>query len=131
MKELRSISVIETPVFNQDDLGTDQRVAFDAILPRLLSRSTPAVRAIIYGSAGSGKSTLVHALRSQLSRTCRVCEVTGYAAAPVYGDTIHSLLHIPPCGLSATMTIANRTRLQAELADVNCFLIDDYSMYVT
>ena len=128
MEGLRSIHN-ETPTFNRDHLGPDQRFAFEAIVSRLVDRNTSAVRAIISGCVGSGKSTLVHALRSELRGKCRVCSVTG-VVAPIYGDTIYSLLHIPPYDSIKDITAANQARLRKKLQEVTCILFDGYSMYV-
>ena len=128
MESLHRID-IETPTFNRDHLGPDQKFAFDAIVSRLVDRSTSAVRAIISGSVGTGKSALVHALWSELRGKCRVCSVTG-VAAPIYGDTIHSLLLIPPYNPFRDITDANLARLRRKLQEVTCILLDGYSMYV-
>jgi hypothetical protein len=120
---------IETPTFNRDHLGPDQKFAFDAIVSRLVDRSTSVVRAIISGCVGTGKSALVHALWSELRGKCRVCSVTG-VAAPIYGDTIHSLFLIPPYNSFRDITDANLARLRRKLQEVTCILFDGYSMYV-
>jgi hypothetical protein len=120
---------IETPIFNRDHLGPDQKFAFDAIVSRLVDRSTSAVRAIISGCVGTGKSALVHALWSELRGKCRVCLETG-VAAPIYGDTIHSLFLIPLYNSFRDITDANLARLRIKLQEVTCILFDGYSMYV-
>jgi hypothetical protein len=126
MESLQRID-IEAPIFNRDHLGPDQKFAFDAIVSRLVDRSTSAVRAIIAGCVGTGKSTLVHAFWTELRGKCRVCSVTG-VAAPIYGDTIYSLLHIPPYGSFKDITAANQARLRIKLQEVTCILLDGYSM---
>jgi len=128
LEGLRSID-IENPTFNRNRLGPDQKFAFDAIVSRLVHRSTFAVRAIISGSVGTGKSALVHALWSELRGKCRVCSVTG-VAAPTYGDTIHSLFLIPPYNSFRDIADANLARLRIRLQEVTCILFDGYSMYV-
>jgi hypothetical protein len=128
MESLQRID-IETPIFNRDHLGPDQKFAFDAIVSRLLDRSSSAVRAIISGCVGTGKSALVHALWSELRGKCRVCSVTG-VAAPIYGDTIHSLFLIPPYNSFRDITDENLARLRRKLQEVTCILFDGYSMYV-
>ena len=50
----------------------------------------------ISGRAGTGKTTLVHYLRSQLTEQVVVVAPTGVAALQVKGVTIHSFFRFPP-----------------------------------
>ena len=53
---------------------------------------------IVSGTAGTGKSYLIHCLRLLLRDKVRVVALTGVAAFNVDGHTLHSLLSLPTKG---------------------------------
>ena len=53
------------------------------------------LRLIVCGTAGTGKSKIIHLLRSHLRNARRVVAPSGVAAHNIGGVTIHSLLHLP------------------------------------
>lgn len=60
----------------------------------LLESKCPVI--LVTGKAGSGKSTLVHWLRTSLKRNLAVVAPTGVAALNAGGVTIHSFCRFPP-----------------------------------
>lgn len=60
----------------------------------LLDAGYPVV--FVSGNAGTGKSTLIHYLRTVLKKKLVVVAPTGVAALNVGGVTIHSFFHLPP-----------------------------------
>ena len=50
---------------------------------------------IVSGTAGTGKSYLIHCLRLLLQQQVRVATPTGVADFSVDGHTLHSLLSLP------------------------------------
>lgn len=50
----------------------------------------------VTGRAGTGKSTLLRALRDGLGQSCAVLAPTGLAGVQVGGQTIHSFFRLPP-----------------------------------
>ena len=57
--------------------------------------SPPSLRMIVSGTAGTGKSYLIHCLRLLLQRKVMVAAPTGVAAFNIDGHTLHSLLSLP------------------------------------
>ena len=58
----------------------------------------PPLRMIVSGTAGTGKSYLIHCLRLLLQHQLRVAAPTGVAAFNVEGHALHSLLSLPVRG---------------------------------
>ena len=73
-----------------------QRDAFNIIAAHAAREDNPIpVLALFCGSAGSGKSYLIHALRTHLGSRCRVVAPTGVAAFGIGGTTAHHAFHLP------------------------------------
>ena len=62
------------------------------------STSAQPLRMIVSGTAGTGKSYLIHCLRLLLQHQVMVAAPTGVAAFNIDGCTLHSLLSLPPRG---------------------------------
>jgi len=91
----------------------------------LLSMATPPV-VFVTGSAGTGKSTLIDVLRSELDKNLVVVAPTGVAALNVQGQTIHSLFQLPPGPQPRAKRIAGAAKDVVEKMDV--LVIDEVSM---
>ena len=89
--------------------------------------STP-LHMIISGTAGTGKSYLIHCLRLLLHDKVRVVVPTGVAAFNVDGNTLHSLLYLPTKGDFKDLEGENLNRLQQSLAVMKYIIIDEMSM---
>ena len=113
-----------------DSLIGNQRVAFDVIISHAERNSDEPLRAIVCGTAGTGKSHLIHALRSHLGQRCKVVAPTGVAAFNVSGTTAHHLLHLPVQKSSTFMDLtgASLRNLQDEHAGTSHYIIDEMSM---
>jgi hypothetical protein len=80
----------------------------------------------ITGKAGTGKSTLLHYLRSITNKETVVLAPTGVAALNIGGQTIHSFFHFPPTRIDP-QTI--RRRRNAKLfQQLELLIIDEVSM---
>ena len=79
---------------------------------------------MIFGSAGSGKSFLIHSLAHLLGDKCTLTATTGIAAWNVNGRTIHSVLALTRNKIS-TETL---TTLQDALQRIDYILVDECSM---
>ena len=58
----------------------------------------PPLRMIVSGTAGTGKSYLIHCLQLLLQHQVHVAAPTGVAAFNIDGHTLHSLLGLPTRG---------------------------------
>lgn len=85
----------------------------------------PAI--FVTGKAGTGKSTLVHWLRSQLD-SCAVVAPTAVAAANIQGDTIHSFFGLPPRLIDPDEKHPTTTKVRLVLENINCLIVDEVSM---
>jgi PIF1-like helicase len=87
---------------------------------------------IIVGTAGTGKSYLINAIRFLFaihdeSDAIRVTAPTGIAAANIHSSTIHSLLSL----LNENLSGARLHSLQTALQSVRLLIIDEYSFLST
>jgi len=81
----------------------------------------------VTGKAGTGKSTLIHWLRSQLD-SCAVVAPTAVAAAAIQGDTIHSFFGLPPRLIDPADKHPITTKVRLVLENVKCLIVDEVSM---
>lgn len=81
----------------------------------------------VTGKAGTGKSTLIHWLRSKLD-SCAVVAPTAVAAASIQGDTIHSFFGLPPRLIDPSEKHPTSTKVRLILENIRCLIIDEVSM---
>lgn len=81
----------------------------------------------VTGKAGTGKSTLIHWLRSQLD-SCAVVAPTAVAAAAIQGDTIHAFFGLPPRLIDPAEKHPVSTKVRLVLENVKCLIVDEVSM---
>jgi ATP-dependent DNA helicase PIF1 len=81
----------------------------------------------VTGKAGTGKSTLVHWLRSKQD-SCAVVAPTAVAAANVHGDTIHSFFGLPPRLIDPSEKHQTSTKVRLVLENIKCLIVDEASM---
>ena len=115
--------------FSLDSLSGKQRLAYDIVADHLFGElHNTQLLMVVLGTAGTGKSFLINAIRhmftlhSQSDRV-RITAPTGIAAANISGSTIHSLLSL----LKENLTGARLNFLQTSLAHVRLIVIDEYS----
>ena len=80
----------------------------------------------VTGRAGTGKSTLLRCLKSNLPKRSAVLAPTGLAAVNVQGQTIHSFFGFPPQLLNAE--IIKRCRRASMYRGLETIIIDEVSM---
>ena len=71
---------------------------------------------IISGTAGTGKSYLIHCIRLLLQDKVRTVALTGVAAFNIDGSTLHSLLSLPMRGEFKDLEGEQLNRLLQSLA---------------
>lgn len=104
----------------QPALSIEQKVFFDQI-------EESHDHFFVTGKAGTGKSHLLHYLKSHSKKNLVVAAPTGVAAIVVGGQTIHSLFKLPPTLLSQdTFPIDRHTRKLLSLVEM--VIIDEISM---
>jgi ATP-dependent DNA helicase PIF1 len=81
----------------------------------------------VTGKAGTGKSTMVKWLSSQLTGCAIVCP-TAIAAVNVSGDTIHSFFGLPPVHIDPDKEFRTRAKSHVVLENLNYLIIDEVSM---
>jgi ATP-dependent DNA helicase PIF1 len=91
------------------------------------------LRALVCGTAGSGKTWLIRALKQELGAACLVLAPTGVAADNIGGCTYHSKIPVPRTDpdrqdIRLARCSARLARMQSELADVEYIIIDEMSM---
>lgn len=86
---------------------------------------------MIMGDAGSGKSTVINAIKDGLkssSKSFAVLAPTGVAACNVGGSTIHSFMGLPPIPLVPKNVIKRLRKKSALFNVIDTIIIDEVSM---
>lgn len=85
--------------------------------------------AFLTGGAGTGKSSVVNALRALTGDDVRYCAPSNKAAGLIGGKTFHSEFGIPPKNFDVDDIFANKTKGWCEtVAAVRLWVIDEVSM---
>ena len=92
------------------------------------ANNPPPLRMIVSGTAGTGKSYLIHCLRLLLQRELVVAAPTGVATFNIDGHTLHSLLSLPTRGEFKDLEGERLTKLQQSFSEVKYLIIDEMSM---
>ena len=81
-----------------EQLNDGQQHVYDTVVAHDAQRQispTQPLRALVCGTAGSGKTYLIRALKQHLGGACLVLAPTGVAADNINGQTYHSVLPMP------------------------------------
>ena len=117
-----------TTTANPSCLHGKQLSTYNVVKTHLEGNDTTPLRMIVSGTAGTGKSYLIHCLRLLLQDKFRVVAPTGVAVFNVDGHTLHSLLNLPTKGELKDIEGEHLNRLQQLLARIEYLIIDDMSM---
>ena len=84
----------EQRVIDLERLNEQQRLAFDIITSQNGNDNEP-VHMIVCGTAGTGKTFLIRAVKQVLRNQCIVTATTGIASFSINGQTLHSAAQLP------------------------------------
>lgn len=93
-----------------------------------LENGASPLRIIVSGTAGTGKSYLIHCLRLLLKDKVRVAAPTGVAAFNIDGHTLNSLLSLPTKEEFKDLQGEELHQMQQSLATMEYLIIDEMSM---
>ena len=117
-----------TTTANPANLQGKQLQVYTIVQQHHSAISPPPRRILISGTAGTGKSYLIHCLRLLLQNQLCVAAPTGVAAFNIDGHTLHSLLSLPTRGEFKDLEGERLTKLQQSFSGVNYVVIDEMSM---
>ena len=83
---------VPTSTADPERLQGKQRLVYDAVHSHMQAEDSEPLQMIVSGTAGIGKSLLIHCLKALLLDRLRVIAPTGVAAFNVGCVTLHSLL---------------------------------------
>ena len=112
-------------------LNPKQRKFYDIVLNHRNSKSRKKKQLlmILLGTAGTGKSYVIKALKDALGDELEITAPTGMAAFNVNGVTIHSLLGLPIQGVNSTsLSVGKKKSYQKKLTKMKYLIIDEFSM---
>ena len=111
---------------NPANLQGKQQQVYTIVQQHQSANSPAPLRMIVSGTAGTGKSYLIHCLRLLLQHQVLVAAPTGVAAFNIDGQTLHSLL---PTRAEFKDLVGERlTKLQQAFSEVKYLVIDEMSM---
>ena len=113
---------------NPQHLQGKQLDAYNVVLQHTQSSDSQQLLMIVSGTAGTGKSYLIHCLRLLLKDMVRVAAPTGVASFNIDGYTLHSLLALPTRGDFKDLQGTSLQRMQEALSTMTYLIIDEMSM---
>ena len=119
-----------TTFADPQQLQGKQLQAYNLVQQHAEANHPTPLRLIVSGTAGTGKSYLIHCLRLLLSHRVRVAAPSGVAAFNIEGRTLHSLLSLPVKGEFKELQGERLHEMQQSLADMEYLIIDEMSMVV-
>lgn len=117
-----------TTTADPQHLQGKQLQAYNILLRHKESDNPSPLQMIVSGTAGTGKSYLIHCLRLLLGDKVHVTAPTGVAAFNIDGYTLHSFLSLPTKGEFKDLEGERLQRLQDKLSSVKYLIVDEMSM---
>ena len=120
-----------TTAADPTNLQGKQLEAYSIVRDHMNSDSLPpltALRMITSGTAGTGKSYLIHCLRLLLQHRVHMAAPTGVAAFNIGGKTLHGLLKLATKGDFKDLEGERLHNMQQFLANMSYLIIDEISM---
>ena len=119
---------IFTTTADPSKLQGKQLQVYTDVQQHYTSVNPPPLRMIVSGTAGTGKSYLIHCLRILLQYHVCVAAPTGVAAFNIDGHTLHSLFSLPTRGDFKDLEGEHLNKLQHAFSDIKYVIIDEMSM---
>lgn len=113
---------------NPANLQGRQLEVYTAVKDHFESANPTALRMIVTGTAGTGKSYLIHCIRLLLGDALDVGAPTGVASYIIEGTTLHTLLHLPTRGEFKQLEGARLQQLQDTFSTTKYIITDEMSM---
>ena len=117
-----------TTTADPQQLQGKQLQAYTIVQQHMEAEAPPPLRMIVSGTAGTGKTYLIHCIRLLLRDSVRVAAPTGVAAFNIDGHTLHSLLSLPTKGEYKDLEGERLHHMQQSLAGMRYLVIDEMSM---
>ena len=117
-----------TTTADPDSLQGKQVQVYTTVQQHYRSINPLPLRMIISGTAGTGKSYLIHCLRLLFQHQLRVTAPTGVAAFNIDGHTLHSLLSLPARSEFKDLEGERLNKLQQSFSEVRYIIINEMSM---
>ena len=105
-----------------------QLQAYTTVQQHMEAEAPPPLRMIISGTAGTGKTYLIHCIRLLLGDKVRVAAPTGVAAFNINGHTLHSFLSLSTKGKYKDLEGERLHHMQQSLAEMCYLIINEMSM---
>ena len=125
------LDTAEEELIDIDSLNPDQRAIYNAVMDAVLTDGEQKL-VDISGGAGTGKSYLIRALLQRSEKRIKIAAPTGCAAQQFAGgQTIHSMLRIPPkmgCKQLEDLSPVALKELQSAFKETRALIIDEKGM---
>ena len=106
----------------------DHRLVYDHVQAYSNSINAQPMSIMVLGTAGTGKSYLIHCLRHLLGATVTVLAPTGEAAVNIGVPTLHSAFLFPNVNTFAQLRGPSLQKLQETFNGIKYIIIDEVSM---
>ena len=116
----------QQPIIDPETLNEKQRLAYDIITSEIGDNPEP-VHMIVCGTAGTGKTYLISAVKQVLGAQCVVTATTGIAAFSINGETLHSAAQLL-IREYRELQGDSLQRLQVRLEGKSFLIVDEMSM---
>ena len=124
------VSVLSPPVLTISDSKGNNSKHINIVQQHMEAEAPPPLRMIVSGTAGTGKTYLIHCIQLLLGDRVCVAAPTGVAAFNIDGHTLHSLLSLPTKGVYKDLEGEHLHHMQQSLVGMCYLIINEMSMVV-
>ncbi len=127
-KEMFEVTTLHTNSADPEKLQGKQLQVYQVVDEHLQQVDAEPLKLVVSGTAGTGKSYLIHCLKQLLKQKLWVAAPTGVVAFNIEGCTLHSLLDIPARGELKALEGNRLKQLQERFSGVRHLIVDERSM---